>query len=78
MTLTPCVILQAKFVNISLPLLIGLLYEQSIRTPLVSVVCYVPFCVQSSWVLGENLLSFVTLVGNFELGSHSAAVSVGW
>lgn len=77
-TLTPCVILKAKFVNISFPLLTALLSEQSIRIPLVSVVYCVSFCVQNSWVLGKNLLSFVALVVNFELGRHSAVVSVGW
>jgi len=50
MTLTLCVILQAKFVNVSLLLLIRL-SEQSIKPPLVSVVCCVSFCLQSSWVL---------------------------
>ena len=77
-TLTPCVILQAKFVNISLPLLMELLSEQRITIPLLSVVYCVSFCVNNSWVLGENLLSFVALVGNFELRSHLVVVSVGW
>lgn len=76
--LTPCIILQAKFVNISLLLLVELLSEQRFRTPLVSVVYCVSFCVQSSWVVGENLLGFVALVGSFDLRSHSAIVRVGW
>lgn len=54
----------------------GLLSEQSIRITLVSVVSCVSFCVQNSCVLGENLLSFFALVGNLELGSHLAVVSV--
>lgn len=40
--------------------------------------CAVSFCALNNKVLGKNLLNFATSVGNFDLGSHSAVVPLGW